>query len=216
MFCHWFEVPLKAAGFETKLPAPAEALKRNNSARLEDDPPHPPGSLFFPLSISPLSIHFSVLHFGLRPLWCPRPVAHFPPALSCSDQCHIPSLDNSNGEVGALITHPRACYPGAALSASWLFTNSAIVIQLRSQDVRVMTEGTRPNGRSPTDRWSAGPDVTELTWGSREWLRNDWHTALAPGLCVREIIYYSLLCSRGEWQKWLMTFWKFSFSDRKQ
>ncbi|KAG7227392.1 hypothetical protein INR49_000397 [Caranx melampygus] len=38
--------------------------------------------------------------------------------------------NNTNREMEALITHPRARYPDSALSVSWLFTDSAIVIQL--------------------------------------------------------------------------------------
>lgn len=116
----------------------------------------------------------------------------------------------------ALITHPELVTQAQGLSASWFLNDSAIVVQLGAQDVKVITEGTRPTGRSTTDRWSAGPDVTELIRGGREWLWNDWHTALAPRLCVSKIINDVVVWSQDECQKWVMTSWKFGFFDRKQ
>lgn len=179
-----------------------------------------PFSLFLFLhSLSPFhpSIPFVCSTFWLNP---PRGALCLSPPSLRPDPALINATSlrttQPTGEMEALITHPRACYPGSALSAARLFTDSTIVIQLRAQDVRVITEGTRPSGRSPTDKWSSGPHVTEVARRGREWLRSDWHTALAPGLCVREIIYGFLFRSWDECQKWVMTSWKFSFSDRKQ
>lgn len=128
----------------------------------------PRSSLSFFLSISPLhpTILFSVPHLDLIPPVVPSACRPLPSGLILlwSMQPPPPPQQNQRGN-GGINCPPQSSLPRLS-PFSFLFTDSAIVIQLGTQDVRVITEGTHPNGRSAhwyMIRW-AGRDETDARW----------------------------------------------------
>lgn len=145
---------------------------------------HDSGRSEVPLFLFPPSFLYLPLYFDLASASSEQPSGLILPW----SLPHPSLLEKPTRGMKELITTPKARYPGSALSASWLSTecncNSAL-------DVRVMTEGSRPKGKVPTDKCSPGRTWRNWRAGGPEWFPCDWHTALAAELCERNNLWFS-------------------------